>query len=203
MIALAVISAILILLILLLFAVPIHAVIAYENGFEAYIRILFFKYMIYPAKDKKEKEKKEKASDEKKEAPENKSKPEISEVIRGVAEKIKIILSEFRRRVRVRLSRYKIIIGGADDAAGAALLYGGAAQVSAYLMAFLDSQINFSVSRRARQGVCIDFTSFKSHAEIKLDIYANAVNIAALILAVVKTVKTPVKKLSVNNKTVG
>lgn len=189
MTALIIIGAILFLIALILF-LPVHITAVIRGEAAVFIRILFIKIKLFPiseakkkkakkATNKKEKQKKtEEKKSEEKEA--KKEKRSIPELIRSVADVLSVFLKQFSKHVRIRVLRYKIIIG-TDDAAKTALLYGAAEQATAYLFAALGENINFAFSKK-NSLVWVDFTSEKTVADVKIDVSINVFGALAMIL---------------------
>ena len=169
MTALIIIGAILFVIALILF-LPVHITACVKDDAKVFLRILFIKIKLFPMKEKPEKK------EEKKE----KEKRNIPELIHSVAEVLSVFLKQFSKHVKIRVLRYKIIIG-TGDAAKTALLYGAAEQATAYLFAVLGENINFAFSKK-NSLVWVDFTSEKTTADVKIDVSVNVFGALAMIL---------------------
>ena len=104
----------------------------------------------------------------------------MPELIHSGAEVLSVFLKQFSKHVKIRVLRYKIIIG-TGDAAKTALLYGAAEQATAYLFAVLGENINFAFSKK-NSLVWVDFTSEKTTADVKIDVSVNVFGALAMIL---------------------
>ena len=169
MTALIIIGAIFLVIALILF-LPVHITACVKDDAKVFLRILFIKIKLFPMKEKPEKK------EEKKE----KEKRNIPELIHSVAEVLSVFLKQFSKHVKIRVLRYKIIIG-TGDAAKTALLYGAAEQATAYLFAVLGENINFAFSKK-NSLVWVDFTSEKTTADVKIDVSVNVFGALAMIL---------------------
>ena len=186
MTALIIIGAISLVIALILF-LPVHITACVKDHAKVFLRILFIKIKLFPMKEKpekKEKKKKQKAAEkkksEKKEEKKEKEKRNIPELIHSVAEVLSVFLKQFSKHVKIRVLRYKIIIG-TGDAAKTALLYGAAEQATAYLFGVLGENINFAFSKK-NSLVWVDFTSEKTTADVKIDVSVNVFGALAMIL---------------------
>lgn len=125
----------------------------------------------YP-KEKSEKEKKKK--DTPKEKPQS-DKTEIEEKIplgdkiTTILSLIKLLFSRFFRHLRLDVSKIIIVVGG-KDAASCAINYGIISQSTAYLLEFLDNNLNIYKKRNGEINVTHDFTAETT----KYDIFISA-----------------------------
>lgn len=189
MTALIIIGAILLVIALILF-LPVHVTAVIRDDAAVFLRILFIRIKLFPMKEKpeknekKEKKKKQKAAEkkksEKKEEKKEKEKRSIPELIHSVADVLSVFLRQFSKHVKIRVLRYKIIIG-TGDAAKTALLYGATEQATAYLFTALGENINFAFSKK-NSLVWVDFTSEKTVADVKIDISINVFGALAMVL---------------------
>ncbi len=183
MTALIIIGAILAVIALLLF-LPVHITAAVKDEAKVFLRILFVKIKLFPVKEKPEKKKKEqkpkqekpKEKTEKKE----KEKRDIPSLIHSVADILGVFLRQFSKHVKIKVLRYKIIIG-TDDAAKTALLYGAAEQATAYLFAVLGENAKFTFSKK-NSLVWADFTSEKTTADVKIDVSISVFGALAMLV---------------------
>lgn len=186
MTALIIIGAILLVIALILF-LPVHVTAVIRDDAAVFLRILFIKIKLFPMKEKpekKEKKKKQKGAEkkksEKKEEKKEKEKRNIPELVHSVADVLSVFLRQFSKHVKIRVLRYKIIIG-TGDAAKTALLYGATEQATAYLFTALGKNINFAFSKK-NSLVWVDFTSEKTVADVKIDVSINVFGALAMIL---------------------
>lgn len=183
MTALIIIGAILFAIALILF-IPVHITAAVKDEARIFLRILFVKIRLLPINEKpkkkkkgqKQKQEKPKEESEKKE----KKKRDIPSLIHSVADVLGVFLRQFSKHVKIRVLRYKIIVG-TDDAAKTALLYGAAEQATAYLFAVLGENAKFSFSKK-NSLVWVDFTSEKTVADVKIDVSVNVFGALAMLL---------------------
>lgn len=154
-----------------------------DNGLRVWARILFFKYHILPAKEKKiklhdfkikrfrklerkraQKAEKERAKDVKKRTEEEAIPTEITEELpltEKISRLIRLITKILRllsRYLRVDVSKLYIKVAS-DDAAKTAYLYSAAVQSAAYLTELMRGVTNFDVERGADFTVVPDFVS--------------------------------------------
>ncbi len=147
------------------------------------LNILGIKFCLYPKKEKKvkvkkfkkgyPKEKKEKAPKEtktsRKENKDTEEKIPLGEKISTIISLIKLLLGRFFKHLRLDVSKITVVVGG-SDAANAAISYGIISQAVAYLLAFLDNNLNISKKRGGEIKVLCDFTS----ESITYDIFISA-----------------------------
>ncbi len=180
-------------LITLILSLWVRLRVAYteENGLRVWVRVLFLKFNLLPAKQQKinlrdykikrfrklerkrtllaekERHKKAKKSAESDAAPAEIS-PELplGEKIALLTKVITKIIRRFARYLRVDVSRLYIKVAS-DDAAKTAYLYAAAVQSAAYLTEIMQNITNFNVNRSADFSVIPDFTSEQS--EINAD----------------------------------
>lgn len=183
MTALIIIGVILLIIFIILF-LPVHITAAVKDEAKVFLRILFVKIKLFPMKEKPKKKKKEqkpkqekpKEKTEKKE----KEKRDIPSLIRSVADILGVFLRQFSKHVKIKVLRYKIIIG-TDDAAKTALLYGAAEQATAYLFTVLGENAKFTFSKK-NSLVWADFTSERTTADVKIDVSINVFGALAMLV---------------------
>ena len=185
---------IILLVLLVLLLIPFGGVARYDqDGFMAWVKVLFFRIQVFPAKkekgEKKPKEKKPKKETEKppqkkdpgKEDPEKKGDAENKdgeqkesekkekkggklELVQAALPLIKPALSGLKKRLTIN-DLELLVTWRSDDPADAALGYGRANAALGVLWALIDT--NFKV-KKSRLGCRVDFEPGKS------DVYANA-----------------------------
>ena len=160
-----------VLLFLLLFLfMPLHVSFSYDGGIRASVRYLFIKIPIYPRKPKKKKKqkraksKKSAASAKKPKKKEKKAMPrlrvsDIRMLLRLALRFLKEVEKRANGRLKFRIKRLDIVLGGAKDAAAAAIQYGLIAQTAAYLLEVATETRYFKASRRDVRNISVDFLS--------------------------------------------
>lgn len=146
--------------------------------------ILGIKFTLFPSKrkkinpkkfkngypqDKKEKRKSKPAKPQKKEKNKIEEKIPLGDKISTIISLVKLLFSRFFRHLRLDISKIIINVGG-KDAASCAVTYGIISQSTAYLLEFLDNNLNISKKRKGEINVTCDFLS----ETIKYDIFISA-----------------------------
>ncbi len=171
--------------------VPFHAVISADGELRVWIRVLFVKISVFPAKKrkrpKKEKRKREKQAVKKKKKKEKKEaapkkKRNILHMLRLILRIAAAIMKKLRRHLRIRLHAYEIAVA-TGDAAKTAVLYGAVAGLSSNLFELLQSGIRFKVKKSAPVDVSADFLGEKTKVRIKIDFSINLWGVLATLLA--------------------
>ena len=174
-----------------LLTVPCHAVISADDELRVWIRVLFVKISVFPAKKrkhpKKEKRKREKQAAKKKKKKEKKEaapkkKRNILHMLRLILRIAAAIMKKLRRHLRIRLHAYEIAVA-TGDAAKTAVLYGAVAGLSSNLFELLQSGIHFKVKKSAPVDVSADFLGEKTKVRIKIDFSINLWGVLATLLA--------------------
>lgn len=174
-----------------LLTVPFHAVISADDELRVWIRVLFVKISVFPAKKrkhpKKEKRKREKQAAKKKKKKEKKDaapkkKRNILHMLRLILRIAAAIMKKLRRHLRIRLHAYEIAVA-TGDAAKTAVLYGAVAGLSSNLFELLQSGIHFKVKKSAPVDVSADFLGEKTKVRIKIDFSINLWGVLATLLA--------------------
>ena len=194
MIALYIIAGVLALLVLLLL-IPVRLSLVYSDDLSLTASYLFFRFPIYP-KEKKvrlsdytpRKIRKRKRKAKKKRRLENvaakakaKKKKTLEQKLRQLRLLLHILKDTYESilsAVRVRVLRLYITVA-TDDAAKTAILYGVAAQSTAYLLTLLQTYTK-TAAKRDRVNVIADFC--KEESEIDTAIVFSATPIALLLL---------------------
>ena len=175
--ALYIISAILLLLLLCLFA-RVRIVLVYKEDARAYMRFLFLRFSLYPQKKKKirisdfsyknlKKRKSNKKTTNK--SRQSRSNPQKN-TQRGFSSFYRILKALYPRLLRYfRIDATRIhITVGTGDAAKTAIAYGVVSQSVAYICAILDQHTNFHASHKSSIAVIPDFTAEKFSADCKI-----------------------------------
>ncbi len=121
----------------------------------------------YPAPKIKKDTKKTATKPKKKASPEDKI--PLGDQITTIVTLIKLLFSRFFKHLRLDVSRI-IVSVGAEDAAKCAITYGIVSQSVAYLLEFLDRNLNIHKKRRGEINVYCDFTA----ESISYDIFLSA-----------------------------
>ena len=120
----------------------------------------------YPTqKPKKEKAKTEKPRTKKSE----KEKIPLGDQITTIVSLIRLLFSRFFRHLRLDVSRILVTVGG-EDAAKCAITYGVVSQSVAYLLEFLDQNLNIHKRRKGEIDVRCDCTTDR----VSYDIFLSA-----------------------------
>ncbi len=158
--------------ILLLLFMPLHVSFSYDGGIRASVRYLFIKIPLYPRKKRKKKEKRPKGkghavSENKPKKRKKKAKKamprlrvsDIRMLLRLALRFFKEVEKKANGRLKFRIKRLDIVLGGAKDAAAAAIQYGLIAQTAAYLLEAATETRYFKASRRDVRNISVDFLS--------------------------------------------
>lgn len=170
-----IICGIVILLLIALLFVRIKFDIMLEEEVVVRLNILGIKISIIPSKEKKvkikkfkkgypkEKEKTAKSKSEKKEKHKfsDDEKIPIGDKISTILTLVKLLFSRFFKHLRLDVSKI-IVVVGAKDAASCAITYGIVSQSVAYLLEFLDKNLNIYKKRSGEIKVLCDFTAEKT-----------------------------------------
>ncbi len=198
-----------ILFLILLLALPVHAVIEWNEKLTVKVRYLFLKFDIIPGKEKEKKpkaekkEKSEKPKEEKPKKPKKKRTPE--EIVDGCIDAVHRYgpgAKQILRNIRVhKLEGYWKI--AAEDAAACAIRYGRICALLSTAFGFLR---NLTKIEKTKLRVYPDFTAEEEEIRVKADIEANplivligGIRIAfALLGSMIKEQKQETSKRSVH-----
>ncbi len=156
--------------ILLLLFMPLHVSFWYDGGFKLSVRYLFIKIPLYPRKKKlkrKAKRTKSKGHAAKQLKPKNKGKKatprlrftDIRMLLRLALRFLRKIEKRANGRLKFRIKRLDVVLGGAKDASAAAIQYGLLSQSVAYLLEAATETRYFRASRRDIRNISVDFLS--------------------------------------------
>ena len=182
----AIIGAFVALIVIILF-LKVNINIVYSDDLFSDVRILFFRYPLYPEppekidpkdfsiknlrKRKKQLHNKQKEQPKMKPAHKGKSaKEEVNKILdylRALYLLLKYVASPLGKHLRVRISRLDIAIGG-DDAADIAVTYGMVTQAISYVLGWVDHVTNLKVDRQNSINVRPDYVSTEIKADIKI-----------------------------------
>ncbi len=158
--------------------------LVYEESLSVHLKIMLFKYPLFPQKQEKVKakdyslkklEKKQsklkKKSKNKEESIKTNQEKDKATQIKDILEIVKIVLenvmSPFGRYLKVEVVKLYVKIA-TDDAAKTAVIYGVASQTVAYIIEILSNITNVDVKRKNSIQVIPDFLSEKSEAKINI-----------------------------------
>ena len=159
----------------------IHVIISASEEISVKLSIYGIKIPLYPQNKKKadpkkfkkgypkSKLEKEKAVKEPTKKKQPKEKVPIGEMIETIISLLKKFFSKFFKHLRLDISRILVTVG-AEDAAKCAITYGIVSQSVAYLLEFLDCNLNISKKRSGEIDVRCDFTA----ESISYDIFLSA-----------------------------
>ena len=202
-----VLLAILLLVLLLLF-LRFRVHIQYEDKvFTAYVKILFFRYSLYPGKESGEKKKKSKTADASassaapKETEKTRTFTDVMDIVDTVMTVLRDAKDRFLSALTVTAARVRIVIGS-ENPAKTAIVYGVVCQGVAYLFEYLNNITNLKTVRNAEIHVGYDFSSGESQTDIHIILSARTVGILAVALrALTSYFRTKSKKDAKNKLT--
>ena len=174
-------------LLVFILVLPVHLSFSlYGDDVCIFVRILFFKYTIYPEKEKKEKKKvtktkKEKPKDKKEIKPKEKKEVfTLEEKITYITKLSRVIIDKIKKHLVIRLKDFEIVVA-TGDAAKTAIIYGSVCGGLSALFAILYESMNFKISQKAK-GVSMDFLSDKMIINFKLDFCVNIIKGLLILL---------------------
>ncbi len=159
--------------ILLLLFMPLHVSFSYDGGIRLSVRYLFFLIPLYPRKKKPKKKAKQKKgkghaltekSPARKKKKAKKAMPklvfsDIRMLLRLALRFLKEVEKKANGRLRFRIKRLDLVLGGAKDASAAAIQYGLLSQAVAYLLETATQTRYFKANRRDVRNIAVDFLS--------------------------------------------
>ena len=187
-------------LLLLLFS-RVRFTLAYDGSIRCYVRYLALYIPIYPRKPRKKKKKKKnaavkstaavkkskKASAHKVGAKKKTSPPlrlgDIRLLLRLVWQVLGTFLEKASHHVRIRVSRLFITIGGAQDAAAAAMEYGVAAQAVSYLLELLNHTGYLTPPKEDAIAMQVDFLGEGHTLNVKASVECRLIFLIPLIFS--------------------
>lgn len=176
----------------------------YEDTLLVYLKILFIKIQLFPAKEKKfnakkyEKKEKKKADRPthivKKKKPHTNTKPSLTENINLITDIIFEFLKTFSKHLHIKLAKIHIKVAS-PDAAQTAILYGAVSGSVAVLVDVLNGITNLDSLRNSSISVEPDFLSEKPEAKINISLSMRVYGaLAVLIKLLVRYIKHKFKK---------
>ena len=200
--ALYIVLPILLFIALLLFS-KIRIVFAYDGGIQLRISYLFVRIRLYPRNKRKPKKAKINTKSKKTESPtdealpvakkhtartKSKKKPplklgDIRLLLRLCRDVISHILDRASRHVRITVKHLSLSIGGADDAARAAIEYGIVAQTAAYLIEFLRSTGFLKKPKRNAINIGINFLDTEHAFSVRTDVTCRLIFLSPFALS--------------------
>ena len=175
------------------------------------LNILGFKKQLYPEKVKKVSIKKFKKAPPKKatvattdsrKTEKRESKGEsipLSDKISTVTHLVKVLFSSFFKHLRLDVSKIIVIVGG-KVAAAAAINYGIISQSVAYLLEFLDNNLNVHKNRKGEINVLCDFTNEKTVYDVFISASLNAWQIIDIAITLVYNYFNGIDIFNLKNK---
>ncbi len=135
----------------------------------------------YPKEKKKEPEKKQPSEVGGKQNDEN---VPLGDKISTIVYLIKLLFSRLFKHLRLDISKIIVVVGG-KDAASCAINYGIISQSVAYLLEFLDRNLNIHKKRKGEINVLCAFTSEKTVYDIFISASLNIWQILDIVIALV------------------
>ncbi len=202
-----IIAAVIIILIILLLSLRVRVQIAASNSFAVTLRILFFRYRIFPqkitpkkilaeqkaedkekakarkakAKTKSEKQDKPATSGKKKKISAKQKAKDIMKWLRLAIFMLKRLYARFPSYFRVKVKKAIIIIGG-PDAATTAIRYGAARSALAALLTLCETCFTFKTPRSSTLLIEPDFTDEASYCDIDIELSMSICSAIRLLL---------------------
>ena len=192
----------LIILIALLLCLRANLHIIYDKDLCVYVKVLFIKYTIYPAKRKKFNNKKyeKKKSKEKeikqpvlKSAEEKEKKGSLLDKILYVKEILSVLIKTFANHLRINIAQLHIKVAS-PDAAQTAIMYGAISGAVAGIIEIIDSYSNIKYQETNSVTVDADFLSEKCEASINISLSISVYG------AIITLAKTFWKSITLKNK---
>ncbi len=167
-----------------LFLSPIHIRFSYDGAIRLSVRYLFVNIPLYPKKPKKKKPKKKKKTKTEPISPKKPEKPkkakkkpmprlgfaDIRMLLKLALRFLREVLDKASGHLKIRVRRLQIILGGAEDAAAAAIEYGLISQSVAYLFAALDETPFLKTRRRDTRQLSVDFLAKEHRFAADIDV---------------------------------
>lgn len=176
----------LILLITLMLSFRVNLHVIYEDELSVYLRVLFFKYYLYPEKTKKFSAKKH----DKKKKKESAKKTAIKQVENGeqkstllsklnlVKEILSVFVKSFSKHLHVKVARLHVKVGS-PDAAQTAILYGAISGVVACIVELIDSHTR--LKPLASNSICVDPDFTAEESEVNINIVLSISSFGAIV----------------------
>ncbi len=206
---------------LLLLSLRGSVTIKYDGELSLWLRVLFVKIKILPSQKKGKKihsmskkksekikndlkkraekkrlkaEEKRARKDEKKKNKKKKTAQELLDDVSDIAGLVKIILSKFFKRIRVKVARFNITVA-TGDAATTAIAYGAICQAVSYTIALLESSRNVSGLSHSHIDIRTDFCAEAPSADIKISFSLRVWNLLEIgIAALVRFIKNKLRR---------
>ncbi len=176
----------LILMITLMLSLRVNLHVIYEDELSVYLRVLFFKYYLYPEKAKKFSAKKH----DKKKKKESAKKTAIKQVENGeqkstllsklnlVKEILSVFVKSFPKHLHVKVARLHVKVGS-PDAAQTAILYGAISGVVAGIVELIDSYTR--LKPLSSNSICVDPDFTAEESEVKINIVLSISSFGAIV----------------------
>ena len=168
-----------IIIIALILSIRVTLNIVYRDSVTIFLKILFIKIQLLPAKEKKyNPQKLNKQQKKKKEKQEpvlkdknvtEKPKASITENIKLVSQVLAVFFKKFSKHLHIKLAKIHIKVA-TGDAAQTAILYGAVSGAAACLIELLDSITNLSSLKRSSISIVPDYLSEKSDVDVNISL---------------------------------
>lgn len=166
----------------------VNIIISYSEGLSAHLRILLFKFSLYPQKEKKKrkkgskKKKTAKSTESKQQAKDTKKKTDVLTTVLQIYELLRELLNSFFGYLRINVCSLNIVAGG-KDAAEAAINYGKLLAATNALAALFENTKNVKISEKELE-CSVDYSSEKTEAKIKIVL---SIFVFQLIICLIRT----------------
>lgn len=160
------------LIIFLICNLRVHLVILANEDVVAYFKILGYKFPLYPEPQEEinlklfengypeydEEDDEEEEEEESSPSHGKQKKASFKDTVTVVYNLVKLLVSRLGKYLRLDVSKIVITVG-AEDAAQCAINYGVISQTTAYLLEFLDNNVEISKKHKSEINVLCDFTA--------------------------------------------
>lgn len=182
------------LLILILLFFRVRFCLSYDGNFSLVLRYSLLRIPLYPRKAKPRngtvKKKKTKGNENGHSKKPSEKKPrtalrlgDVRFLLRVLRETIESILERAARHVRIVVRELTLTVGGADDAARAAIEYGVLSQAASYLLAYLDNTGVLSPPKDGAVNVGVNFLGKGHTLRVRTEIACPLLFLLPLLLS--------------------
>lgn len=174
-----------------LLAIRVGINIVFEDELKVYLKVLFLKFRLFPAKEKRfdekkhDKKKKKKANapahvikKKKADAPE---KPSLLDNIKMITEILSVLFKAFAKHLHVKLAKIHIRVG-TPDAAQTAITYGAISAAVACLVDIIDEITHLGRLKKSSILVEPDFLSERCEAKINISLSTTVFDVLSTLL---------------------
>lgn len=182
---------ILLILLLLLFS-RVRFCLSYDGNISLTMRYSLLRIPLYPRKPKPQKSTRNKKNTKsesrgKKTPPPKQSKTlrlgDVRFLLRVLRETVESIIERAARHVRIVVKELTLTIGGADDAARAAIEYGVLSQAASYLLAYLDNTGFLAPTKEGAVNVGVNFLEKGHTLRARTEIFCPLLFLLPLLLS--------------------